>query len=504
MKANMKKNIIIISFCLIMTSTLCNAAIISDNDGSAFVTKSEFESLKENFDRQITNYNFSIDKKIDGAIASYLSNMRLSQEPKNLYNEYVKYSLVNPVFVNNINSGSTSTNNILVRASIIERLNLCSNLKTVTMRGISSMGYVMCGIFDDLTDVATDWSIKSVRYLRSSDRNKVFGTMGWTSTTGWDSSKYPAVYGVIEYSQQYLNNTEGSGTKWIYQYKNGFRVLKYYATKCYIDTTYDFTGLYYDQHVLSGSSDAYFAENGKKIVRKLPVLSIKAKAGDTIAVGTPITSTQTADGVYVEAKSNIIMNNDGTNYQNVFFCIETDKVLYTVNEDYQGTETDTYVTHTIPASTFTDTYTNTSGSQVQTNDVTQNTFNYANLKFEDEIKNATDFCNNAATMITGEKIKVGGGMPVIETYETEQELNVKLKLKCSTNSVCELRFSDKQFSLGVAPSGALLKTVEVMANQSGFTDIDLPVGKKGLVYMFVKNKTNNDSIELTDFLVRVK
>ena len=43
------------------------AAIVSDNDGAAFVTKAEFEALKDNFAEQIDNYNTSIDNKIDGS-----------------------------------------------------------------------------------------------------------------------------------------------------------------------------------------------------------------------------------------------------------------------------------------------------------------------------------------------------------------------------------------------------------------------------------------------------
>ena len=63
------------------------AAIVSDNDGSAFVTKSEFDSLKKNFADQIDNYNTSIDSKIDGAIAYYLAGIKLDKktELKNLY-----------------------------------------------------------------------------------------------------------------------------------------------------------------------------------------------------------------------------------------------------------------------------------------------------------------------------------------------------------------------------------------------------------------------------------
>ena len=37
------------------------AAIVSDNDGSAFVTKSEFESLKEQFAKQINDISNAQD-----------------------------------------------------------------------------------------------------------------------------------------------------------------------------------------------------------------------------------------------------------------------------------------------------------------------------------------------------------------------------------------------------------------------------------------------------------
>ncbi len=63
------------------------AAVVSDNDGSAFVTKAEFEALKKDFEAQIDNYNESIDNRIDGAIASYLSGMQVKRktELKNYY-----------------------------------------------------------------------------------------------------------------------------------------------------------------------------------------------------------------------------------------------------------------------------------------------------------------------------------------------------------------------------------------------------------------------------------
>ena len=55
------------------------AAVVSDNDGSAFITKAEFDSLKNNFQSQIDQYNTSIDSKIDGAIASYLGGIKIAK-----------------------------------------------------------------------------------------------------------------------------------------------------------------------------------------------------------------------------------------------------------------------------------------------------------------------------------------------------------------------------------------------------------------------------------------
>ena len=54
------------------------AAVVSDNDGSAFITKAEFDSLKNTFQSQIDQYNASIDSKIDTAIAAYLSGIKVS------------------------------------------------------------------------------------------------------------------------------------------------------------------------------------------------------------------------------------------------------------------------------------------------------------------------------------------------------------------------------------------------------------------------------------------
>ena len=58
------------------------AAVVGDNDGAAFITKAEFESLKNDFQSQIDRYTTSLDNKIDGTIATYLAGVRIATTTK--------------------------------------------------------------------------------------------------------------------------------------------------------------------------------------------------------------------------------------------------------------------------------------------------------------------------------------------------------------------------------------------------------------------------------------
>lgn len=71
---------IIIILCLIFSTNMYAAIAVTDNDGSAFITKSEFDALKSSFQAQIDSYNQSIDSKIDEAIASYLSGINIAKK----------------------------------------------------------------------------------------------------------------------------------------------------------------------------------------------------------------------------------------------------------------------------------------------------------------------------------------------------------------------------------------------------------------------------------------
>lgn len=86
---------IIALFLVLLLSINSFAAVVSDNDGSAFITKAEFDSLKNNFQSQLDQYNTSIDSKIDNAIASYLSGIKMEiKSVKNFYNGQAQKALV--------------------------------------------------------------------------------------------------------------------------------------------------------------------------------------------------------------------------------------------------------------------------------------------------------------------------------------------------------------------------------------------------------------------------
>ena len=65
------------------------AALVGDNDGAAFITKAEFDSMKTDFQSQLDRYNSSIDNKIDGSIASYLSGIKIAKKSvlNNIYKQ---------------------------------------------------------------------------------------------------------------------------------------------------------------------------------------------------------------------------------------------------------------------------------------------------------------------------------------------------------------------------------------------------------------------------------
>ena len=92
---------LVLALTLLIVSETFTAAI-SDNDGAAFITKAEFDSLNTEFQNSLNQYNSGIDNKIDEAISSYISGIKTSStRTLNIINDsWKKVSAVNKAFKN--------------------------------------------------------------------------------------------------------------------------------------------------------------------------------------------------------------------------------------------------------------------------------------------------------------------------------------------------------------------------------------------------------------------
>lgn len=66
--------VLLSSLLVFAITTNIFAAVVSDNDASALVTKAEFEAYKKNFDSKVETYANGITVFIDGAIVVYLAD----------------------------------------------------------------------------------------------------------------------------------------------------------------------------------------------------------------------------------------------------------------------------------------------------------------------------------------------------------------------------------------------------------------------------------------------
>ena len=65
----------VLAFFLVALMNINSYAAVGANDGSAFVTKAEFDALVNTFNEQMDSYESSLVTKIDGAIANYLASI---------------------------------------------------------------------------------------------------------------------------------------------------------------------------------------------------------------------------------------------------------------------------------------------------------------------------------------------------------------------------------------------------------------------------------------------
>ena len=87
----------VLAFFLVALMNINSYAAVGANDGSAFVTKAEFDALVNTFNEQMDSYESSLVTKVDGAIANYLAGLSSSATYTQniILNSLSKYSFTN-------------------------------------------------------------------------------------------------------------------------------------------------------------------------------------------------------------------------------------------------------------------------------------------------------------------------------------------------------------------------------------------------------------------------
>lgn len=509
------KKLFCILFCILLGVDSL-AAVVSDNDGAAFVTKREFETLKENFAEQITNYNSSIDNKIDGAIASYLAGIKIDNAPTNLIESYETTIGKKQTWLYALPGNGSSTNNIDLMQTI--DCELCINR-------INNISIRMCkwdGAADQLSYFitavvypSTTWSDRYAFQTYYAEQ-RPSGTQGiglkhyptgniTTETAYRDTSK--ATYANFPQNTSVLSHPrEGSGSGWLWQdFGNNKKTLKYYCTDLYPSFNLLWQLHYYKY--FPATTNAYYLNSSGLTITDLSMTqnpTLESAWGATVNVGTKATSkTDTNLRNYAELSSSLVRTSDGNNYLDTVWGIDNTTMIYGNDEDVVPTLDDTELELEISSDV------KYSNQAYQLEGFKTFETSYPNVKQKVKLRNyemkhlsLSNFCNNTLSNIASELVYNGNGAPCYYCQDTDMVNTGKIKLITSSGTCnCNIKISDKPFNNGEIVSGA--NTILDLNVETG-TEYSFALNntKVGNYYMFIKNNTNTNPITIDLFEIK--
>ena len=451
------------ALCLIFAFLLSiesMAAVVSDNDGSAFITKAEFEAMKKDFNEQIDNYNTSIDSKIDGAIASYLAGINITKEPENFWQKLMENTNNNFWWINKWESGTqTLVPNVV--ANITRDLYITSYKATgygwwpsgwnTSNGSIYNMRHWIWGASGE-----TNFDFEN-KYPPGGRTDTITST-GTSNTITAGSNK--------ENLEQNIGTAtvEGSGSRWIMHVQpNGELVVRKYSKEYYPVILINVWNHVYHNLRKTGSAaqitESYYGDGKRSYKTKGTGTVPNITSFGKVTSGTKYTEKSTNNGNYIEA--NMLLNdvNDGVNYENrmiwgtnvnntIYYSLDTALPTKDTAAGDKEIETDTYQ--------FNDLYHTATQEKVQKNEIYgyKLTYNYYNIVYNTMKLSG---CQNVlASNVSGETVKLAQGVKIVENTSEETELNFKISFKANPNTgTVTYTISDKKFNEdGSLASGA--------------------------------------------------
>ena len=428
LKSIKKSKMVLLLVLIFILNTISFAAVVSDNDGSTFVTKSEFDALKNNFASQIDSYNDSIDKKIDGAISSYLAGINLSKEPENYWEKLkVKLGGNSLIFKNQFKEIDSDTITTEVNLSITRDLVAKGEWGLTCGRRFYEGGWSYNPITNTGSVGNTVWLLavggtNAGQYVEPDIQNRI--EMLRTTDTYHDQSQ-----GILDQYHYDLNesgpanfstglskcvftkkesiqasktqNIEGSGKAFIYhKAANGNIYLREYANVwpiLNIDVwRHDYKDFSFSTY--NTFKSYYRNDNGKAITDA--TINQTADEHHEYGAWTQGTKYEGADetsGTYVSGNVVQMKANDGLDYSIFQYGTDFANNIYCLSDKATPVAEPSISTWTADNMTWLADYFNNLGKRKQTNKFNDLKLTYTNIKQNTESKDPSTFSNEYIT-----------------------------------------------------------------------------------------------------------
>ena len=503
-------------FLVVLMSIESFAAVVSDNDGSAFITKAEFDSLKNDFQSQLDLYNSSIDSKIDNAIASYLAGIKVNVEPINLIERFEEGTGKKQVWLYELPGVGVSsvTNNVLQTVDCEFNIERCNNLtvKTQLWEGAANQSSYWWSTLlwpSSYWRDNTGWNDTYAKATAGSFDGYIgYKDLPTGNFSGTPTTTSPATYAFFPQNTTTIERSStGAGSGWLWQnFGNGKYNLKYYCAALYPNFNVVWRLHYYKKFPVTTTSHYYTASglttSGLSMTENSTLESVW---GATNAVGSQASSrTDKNLRNYAQISSSLVKTNNGTNYLNYVWGLDANTQIYGNDEDY------------IPNLSSSDLTLQTTADTKYQNQAFQKeglkTFESSYPIVRQKVKlrkydmihlPLSYFSNNTLSNIAAtETVYNGNGAPCYNCPDDDIKARGKIKLTTTSGSChCNVKISDKPFNNGnIASDGHEILNITISTGvEESFA---LENMNKGNYYIFIKNNTNTNPITVELFEVK--
>ena len=499
------------------------AIAVSDNDGSAFITKAEFDSLKNDFQSQIDGYNTGIDNKIDGAISSYLAGISIGKDSVDYYKlVYEAFGSSHPIFVNSVKN-TQSTNNAEVNINILNRYYVKTNILPDTdyeiwcnngpKVGETSPSYDAIDKFTGTRIVPnaahyggnmTQWNFHEALDMEISIPSCMLGQQSWVPTTSTACGSYiwtDTTYNPENKLKGTTITTEkavGEGVAYVvHNTPAGNIVIREYASSIWPLCNGNINFHQYKDYYATNYSDwktYHLVNNGMPITTSQTLTMPAYTDWGTITTGTSKTDESTTSGAWGDLSIRLFKVIDGVDYSKLLWGKTKDGTndirIYAVNNDVlpnSTTKTVTLSSSTYKASYYSSTILKTD----QTNNLPQNKLNYGKPSINVRNLKLSDISNDTLTSLMGSVVYMGEGVPLVKCSSDDVKIKCKIKVATgdSTHNKVNILVSDDKLSSGLVKSGnKTIYSAELTVGTEYEFEID---GEKDKIYWC--NLVNKDS-----------